>query len=459
MHICRSIFLIRSFAVLLGFGVCAAVAWAQPAGDSYIVTFRDSTPQADRAAAVRAAGARVRFNYSIINAAAVTVPNANALAALGRNPRVLRITRDLPVRAIVNANKRGGNGGGPNGGGGGGGGSSQIIPDGVDRLGTRPSRSDGSGVIDGSDVGILIGDTGLDWNHADLNIATTFFDAFEGSCQDGNGHGTHVAGTAAAKDNKIDVIGVAPGATLYCGKALDDSGSGHDSTVIAVLEFALAHHDEIQVVNLSLGRKKSTAAEYQPLLDALKNLYDVEIIVVTSAGNDPYAEVSDMLPSGSPHVIAVASTTAKDGNNRCRRLSSPILKDTASYFTTDGVYTEGFGGVTISAPGETSEDVNRGCFIKSNGILSLAVGGGTTDKIQGSPASGTSMASPHVAGVAALYLDSLTSAPPTTGLNIVDLFRMSLWRNADRYPDQAPLDSPSSAYDYDGEREGIAQVP
>jgi subtilisin family serine protease len=321
MHICRSIILIRSFVVLLGFGVWAAVAWAQPAGDSYIVSSRDSTPQADRAAAVRAAGARVRFNYSIINAAGVTVPNANALATLGRNPRVLRITRDLLVRAIVNANKRGGNGGGPKGGGGSGGGSSQIVPDGVARLGTRPSGIDGSG------VGILIGDTGIDLNHADLNVATDhYFDAFGGSCQDGNGHDTYVAGTAAAKNNNIDVIGVAPAATLYCGKALDDSGSGSDSTVIAVLEVAYTNRDKIHVVNLSLGREKSTdSADDAPLFLMLKKLYDEGIIVVTSAGNDPYAEVFEMLPSGSPHVIAAASTTAKDGNNRCRFLSSPIL--------------------------------------------------------------------------------------------------------------------------------------
>lgn len=289
MHICRSIFLIRSFAVLLGFGVWAAVAWAQPAGDSYIISFRDSTPQADRAAAVRAAGARVRFNYSVINAAAVTVPNANALAALGRNPRVLRITRDLPVRAFFNADKKGGNGGGSRGGGGSGGGSGQVVPAGVARLGL------GSG-YNGSGVGILIGDTGIDWNHADLNVASTRFDAFDGNCLDGNGHGTHVAGTAAALSNLIDVVGVAPAATLYCGKALDDSGSGSDSTVIAVLEFAYTNRDKIHVVNLSLGREKSTdSADDAPLLLMLTKLYDAGIIVVTSAGNDPYADGFDTL--------------------------------------------------------------------------------------------------------------------------------------------------------------------
>ena len=268
------------------------------------------------------------------------------------------------------------------------------------------------------------------------------FSAFGPSCQDGQGHGTHVAGTVAARDNGTDVLGVAPAAQLYCVKVLDNSGSGSDATLMAGLDWVLSNHNSvvpaIKVINMSLGRP-GTVNDNTLMRELILRLDGVGISVVAAAGNDPLADVSEQIPAAYPEVIAVASTTARIGSNQCRFLGSAIAADTASYFTTDGI------GVTVSAPGEEQEDVNRSCFIQSIGILSTRLGGGTTRM------SGTSMASPHVAGVAARYYQQDPALAPS---------EVKFWiaQNASR-PDVAPLDSPTSSYTFDGVKEGIAQGP
>lgn len=403
----------------------------------YIVTFREGANPAVRATAVRNAGAALRFTYGGVNAAAVRVPNANALAALQNHPSVLAIIPDRPVFASQSANGKNGKGGGKKaGGGGGGGGSQQVRPAGVEKVGLPTGSSNGDG------IGVAILDTGIDLAHPDLLGAVDAFSAFGGSCQDDGEHGTHVAGLVAAQDNLADVIGVAPKAQLYCVKVLDGAGIGSDGTVMAGLNWVLMNHysvsPNIKVVNMSLGRPGSLG-DNLPLRQLIADLTAAGLTVVVSAGNDPYVEVSDQIPAAYPEVIAVASTTALAGSNKCRFLGSPIAADTASYFTTDG------RGVTVSAPGEDQEDVNRGCWIKSVGILSTRLGGGTTRM------SGTSMASPHVAGIAARYYQA------NSGYMASDI-RGFLQTGADLQA-IAPRDSPSSAYSFDTDREGIAQVP
>jgi subtilisin len=247
-----------------------------------------------------------------------------------------------------------------------------------------------------------------------------------------------VAGTVAARLNATGVIGVAPAAQLYCVKVLDANGNGSDATVMAGLEWVLDANvtPAVKVVNMSLGRVGSV--EDNPLLhDLIADLDAVGISVVVAAGNDPSLEVGQQIPAAYPEVISVASTTARTGSNQCRFLASPIAADTASYFTTDGA------AVTISAPGEEQEDVSRGCLIRSVGILSTRLGGGTTRM------SGTSMAAPHVAGVVARYFQAGATAAA---------IRTYLQGDAAR-KGTAPLNSPTSGYTFDGEREGIAQSP
>jgi subtilisin len=268
-------------------------------------------------------------------------------------------------------------------------------------------------------------------------VAADCFYAFGVDCSDGNGHGTHVGGTVAALDNFIDVVGVAPEATLYAVRVLNNSGSGSDSTVIAGLGWVVDHANLIDVVNMSLGRPSSNNDSL--MNDAIQAVVDAGVTVVVAAGNDPSSEISDMVPAGHPNVIAVASTTAKSGNNKCRSYSGFIAADTASYFTTDG------NGVAISAPGAQKENISRRCSAQTVGILSLKAGGGTTRM------SGTSMASPHVAGVVALILDAACTALSPGQV------RGFITANAELAGD-APIDSPTNGYSFDGVREGIVDA-
>lgn len=153
--------------------------------------------------------------------------------------------------------------------------------------------------------------------------------------------------------------------------------------------------------------------------------------------------IAQQIPAAYPEVLAIASATAIDGANACKRSSGIIKADTASYFTTDGA------GVTVSAPGEDQENVNGGCLITSKGILSLKLGGTTR-------MSGTSMASPHAAGVAALVVSTLPTATDPSKISCTVKTRI---QSAAYFQGAAPLDSPTSSYDFDGAREGIVSAP
>jgi subtilisin len=412
-------------AVLLVMLGTSGVALAQ-ASENYIVQFREGTSAADRAAVLRGAGAALGANFGRVHAVAVRVPDANALTTLVNNPFVRAVVPNRRVFAYQNGKGKPG---------GGGGGTTQVVPAGVARVGRPTSGSNGLG------VGVAVLDTGVDLAHPDLAGTVDAFNTFGAqSCQDDEGHGTHVAGIIGARDNTADVVGVAPQATIYCVKVLDSAGSGSDATVMSGLDWVLDNHASvvpaIKVVNMSLGRPG--AVDDNPAMhDLIVAVEGAGLTVVVAAGNDPTVDVSSQIPAAFPEVIAVASTTALAGTNQCRILSAAVAADTASYFTTDGT------GVIVSAPGEEQENVSRGCFISSVGILSTRLGGGTTRM------SGTSMASPHVAGVAARYYQA--------GFQASDI-RQLLQLDADRVG-TAPLDSPSSQYTFDGAREGIAQAP
>jgi subtilisin family serine protease len=425
--------------ILLGLMAIGQVPARAQAGGQYIVTFRRGTGQSDRASAVQRAGGAVRFNYSIVDAVAIRIPNSNVLAVLQNHPSVLAVIPDRAVHAIPHGDV--GENGKPSGGGGGGAG--EVMPEGVKRVGEPTSSSNGSG------IGVAILDTGIDLQNADLAPSADRFSAFGGSCQDDNDHGTHVAGIVGAlQGNNLGTVGVAPAAVLYCVKVLDATGSGSDSDVIAGLEW-VANHSAIRVVNMSLGRP-GTVNDNPLMRDAIKALYAAGVTVVVAAGNDSSKDVSQMVPASYPEVLSVASTTAIAGTNSCRRFSGKIGADTASYFSTDGMglgwdaTDHWLGGVTVSAPGEDEEDISQSCLISSKGILSTKRGGGVVRM------SGTSMASPHVAGIAARMVQKGVSGP--------EAIRHSL-RNFAQSAGSVPLDSPASSYSFDGEREGIAKAP
>lgn len=358
------------------------------------------------------------------------------LAALAADPRVVRVIPDRAVSAIGKPSSGGGS-------------TAQVVPEGVKRIGAAP----GSLAYNGTGVGVAVVDTGVDFNHADLQpLGGASFSAFGGTAQDNNGHGTHVAGTIAARNNAVGVVGVAPAATLYGVKVLDAAGSGSDAGVTAGLDWVAANAalvtPPIRVVNMSLGRAGSL--DDNPIQRAaIQNLVANGIAVIVAAGNDASLEVSQQVPSTYPEVIAVASTTAKAGTNAYRGFSGVIGADTASYFTSDGAFNSTTGiGVSISAPGETQENISKAGYIQSVGILSTKLGGGMTSM------SGTSMASPHTAGVAALvWQKALVLGQFVTPEQIRGNIRGSATNSA------APLDSPTSGYTFDGMREGVLSAP
>jgi subtilisin len=393
-----------------------------------IVSFAPGTSPAERAQIVRGARATLRFNYQLVDAAAVLVPDEGALSAILSDKRVVEVIPDRPVHAL----------GKPAGGGG-----VQVIPAGVARIGAAP----GALPVTGNGVGVAIVDTGLDLLHQDLHVAASCYSAFSGTCQDNNGHGTHVGGIVAALDNAIDVVGVAPKATLYAVKVLDRTGSGSDATIMAGIDWIAANVDaldpRIRVVNMSLGRPGSL--DDNPLLrSSVQTLTGRGVAVVVAAGNDPAKEVSAMVPATYPEVFAVASTTAAGGSSACRTAQNSVAADTASFFTTDGAFDGATGiGVCISAPGEDQENISKACALRSAGILSLKLGGGTTRM------SGTSMAAPHVAGVIALLEEANGGAPLDP-----ERARCAIRTGANRIG-VAPLAARSAGSTFDGEREGI----
>jgi len=397
--------------------------------DRYIVIFRPGNSKANRAAAASRHGASLRFNYDVVDAIAVSVPSQAVLARMRQDSDVLEIIPDRPVFVL-------------GGGGSGNVSTSQVTPAGVTKVGVPTTTSNGAG------IGVAVLDTGIDFKQTDLAPASQSFSAFGGSCQDDNGHGTHVAGIISALNNTIGVVGVAPQSKPYCVKVLDSTGAGSDSSIIAGLDWIYTNANlvtpTIRVANMSFGRN-GTISDNSAYRTAIQRLYNMGVLMVVAAGNDRTKEVSQIVPAAYPEVISVASTTAIDGTNACKTYASKIYADTASYFTTDGRFDPTTKvGVTVSAPGEDKEDLNSSCAAVPLGILSLKLGGGTIRYY------GTSMAAPHIAGVVARMMQA--------GQSGVENIRTQLRSTAQKVG-TAPLNSVITGYTFDGEREGIAKAP
>lgn len=207
-------------------------------------------------------------------------------------------------------------------------------------------------------IKVAVVDTGIDLSHPDLvaNIKGGM-SAIGTSYNDDNGHGTHVAGIMAAADNPIGVVGVGPAADLYAVKVLNKRGSGWVSDIIEGLQWCV--DNDIDVVNMSLGSKSSSTT----FGEAVQATLDAGVVVVAAAGNSGPGDNTVEYPGAYPGVIAVGATDSSD--------------DIAS-FSSRGPQ------VTIAAPGVSVRSTYKG---SSYATLS-----------------GTSMASPHVAGVVALVL-------------------------------------------------------
>ncbi len=304
-----------------------------PDGERYLIGFFE-TPDVNT---VKNAGGDVYRIFDIVPAVAARL-SPQAAEALAKNPKVRYIEADHEVFA-----------------------HSQTVPWGIDRVfGDESYSFDTWGITRGTGIAVAILDTGIDENHEDLpellGGVTTVDNTHWGS--DGSGHGTHVAGTVAALDNDLGVVGVGPKIGLYAVKVLSDGGSGSVSSVVAGIDWAVSM--DIPVINMSLGSGTSSTT----LKDACDAAYTAGHLLVASAGNsgNPGGRGDNVgYPGAYESVIAVAASTSND-----RRAS----------FSSTGP------AVELIAPG-------------SNILSTLPVNNYGTY-------SGTSMASPHVAGIAAL---------------------------------------------------------
>ena len=305
---------------------------------SYIVVLKDG---ADPRSVAAIAGVRPNHVYGAALNGFAGELNQGQLNALRRNPNVDYIEMDgVASVPTPRADAR------PGGGGGG-----QTTPWGITRVG---------GAGDGTGKTAWIIDTGIDLDHPDLNVdvARSVNFVTQGADQsgdDGNGHGTHVAGTVAAVNNGIDVVGVAAGANVVAVRVLSNSGSGQWSWIIAGIDHVAANAGAGDVANMSLGGPANRAVD-----DAVIGAAQSGVRFALAAGNDG-DHANNHSPARANHTNIY--TVSAIASNNC-------LTSWSNY---------GNPPVDWAAPG--------------SGILSTRKGGGTTTM------SGTSMASPHVAGL------------------------------------------------------------
>ncbi|MQA99898.1 MAG: S8 family serine peptidase [Actinobacteria bacterium] len=257
------------------------------------------------------------------------------------------------------------------------------VPTGVDRSEADKKQGLGDSTYTSTNVDIAVLDTGIQPDHPDLNVVggvNCVGGLFTSSCTSGNfaddnEHGTHVAGTAAAKDNGFGVVGVAPGARLWAVKVLDRRGSGYLSWIVAGIDWVRSQAPTIEVANMSLGCECTSSA----MSTALTNATNAGVVFVVAAGNSG-KDASTFAPANHSQVIAVSAMA--DFNGRAGGGAAPTCRadedDTLANFSN-------FGSVVdLAAPGV---------------CIRSTVPGGKYDTF-----SGTSMASPHGAGAAALYV-------------------------------------------------------
>jgi PKD repeat protein len=298
----------------------------------------------------------------------ISVPEP-AAAALERNPNVAYVE---PVHQVQTT-------------------GTQPIPTGIDRIegDLNPPSVPMDVDIAILDTGVYIGQNpdGSSRSHLDLNLrfvsdctGAIFYPLFggcsgSGDFQDYHGHGTHVAGIAAAKDNDIGTLGVAPGATLWSFKVLQADGTGTTGMILAGIDAVAANADQIEVANMSLGFEGTS----QAINDAIAAATNVGVTFVVAAGNSSI-DASGFSPANSPDVITVSALADFDGlpgglgSPTCRNDEDDTLADFSNYGT----------AVEIAAPGV--------CIYSTwlnDGYATL---------------SGTSMASPFVAGAVARYI-------------------------------------------------------
>lgn len=272
----------------------------------------------------------------------------------------------------------------------------QTLPNGVNRI---EADLNPIAKIDGKDervdVDIAILDTGVDDKHPDLNVFRSFDFTGEGT-QDRHGHGTHVSGIAAALDNGFGVVGVAPGARITSLKCMNRGGSGFVSGIISAIDYAVSLGD-IEVINMSLGGLGYVSAFHQAVQAAVNS----RIVVVVAAGNsgvDLYGwdktpfTWDDFEPACFPEAMAISAMVDEDGV--AGGLDSLPFTGGDDFLATFSNHSDfALSTNPVVSPGAKIDIAMPGVFVLSTWPHRKYV-----------QLSGTSMASPHGAGLVALYI-------------------------------------------------------
>jgi subtilisin family serine protease len=359
-----------SRAIVTSVAACAlAVGWIGASGASarsasdppaarHIVVFHDDVdPDAVARDHGRRYGAQVeRVYHNALKGYVATFKGAGA-ADVAHDPRVDFVELDQKVTVQTTQTLAGGE------------------PWGLDRI----DRTGLDGTFqyqytaDGTDVTAYIIDTGIQYSHSEFagNRATKGFDSFGGNGSDCNGHGTHVAGTVGGTK-----YGVAKNVSLVSVRVLDCSGSGSWSGVISGIEWVTTNHSagDPAVANMSLGGPASLAVD-----TAVSNSIKDGVTYVVAAGNGNQGGVGQDACKYSPARVPTALT-----------IGATDKTDTKSGWSNYGKCVDWF------APG----------------VNILSAGYSTTSTSGTATLSGTSMASPHTAGVVALYLSSILPGEP-----------------------------------------------
>lgn len=338
---------------------------AEKIPNQYIVVLRDDVadPSAVAKDIAKKHGLALGHIYKQLKGFSATIP-APVLEKVKSDSRVSYVEQDQLVQISLHTN------------------NFETLTTGINRI-----DADLNSLTDTSTVNIAIIDTGVWLTHTDLNAkAGKNCLAPSNSPNDDNGHGTHVAGVAAAKtnDNK-GVRGVSPNAVVYAVKVLDRTGSGPISSVICGVDWVTANALIIDVANMSLG----CACHSEALHDAVKKSVAAGVTYTVSAGNDA-KDIKDYDPASYPEVITVSAMGDSDG--KCGA-QGPSPDDTFATFSNFG------SGIDLAAPGVDIVSTWKGDSSNPGGLYATA--------------SGTSMAAPHVAGAAALYIAANPSASPS----------------------------------------------